>query len=88
MDENEQKVYMVKVVEIDCGILMVHAEVFSTKEKAKAFFDRRVADYKFIFSMEKYGVIEVETDDLFSWTDEPGFCDTTVEVTIDECEVK
>lgn len=88
MDENEQKVYMVKVVEMDGGIPMVHVEVFSTKEKAKAFFDRRVSDYKFIFNMEKYGSIEDETDDLFSWTAEIGFCDNTVEITIDECEVK
>lgn len=88
MDENEQKVYMVKVVEMDGGIPMVHVEVFSTKEKARAFFDRRVVDYKFIFNMEKYGSIEDETDDWFSWTAEPGFCDNTVEITINECEVK
>ena len=85
---NGAKVYVVKVIEMDGGIPMVHVEVFSTKESAKAFFDTRVVDYKMIFNMEKYGSIEDETDDLFSWTAEIGFCDNTVEITIDECEVK
>ena len=88
MDESKQKVYVVKVIEMDGGIPMVHVEVFLTKESAKAFFDTRVVDYKMIFNMEKYGSIEDETDDLFSWTAEIGFCDDTVEITIDECEVK
>lgn len=38
--------------------------------------------------MENYGVIEDETNNLFSWTAEIGFYDDALEITIDECEVK
>lgn len=88
MNENKQRVYVVKTIEINDGIPTVHVEVFSTKESAKAYFDTKVEWYKNANDMENYGVIEDETNDLFSWTAEIGFCDNAVEITIGECEVK
>lgn len=88
MNENEQKVYVVKVIEMNDGLPTVHVEVFSTKEKAEAFFNAKVALYKEFNDMENYGVIEDETNNLFSWTAEIGFYDDALEITIDECEVK
>lgn len=88
MDESKQKVYVVKVVEMNDGIPTVHVDIFSTKERAEAFFNAKVAWYKNATDMEKYGSIEDETNDLFSWTAEIGFCDDALDITIDECEVK
>lgn len=89
MNESKQRVYVVKVVEMNDGIPTVHVEVFSTKERAKAFFNAKVAWYKYENDMENYGSIEDDTDDLFSWTAENGFYyDNAVDVTIVECEVK
>lgn len=88
MNKNEQKVYVAKVIEMNDGLLTVHVEVFSTKEKAEAFFNAKVALYKELNDMENYGVIEDETNNLFSWTAEIGFYDDALDITIDECEVK
>lgn len=88
MNENEQKVYVAKVIEMNDGIPTVHVEVFSTREKAEAFFNAKVALYKELNDMENYGVIEDETNNLFFWTAEIGFYDDALEITIDECEVK
>lgn len=88
MNENKQRVYVVKVIEMNDGIPTVHVEVFSTREKAEAFFNAKVAWYKYANDMKNYGIIEDETNDLFSWTAEIGFYDDALEITIDECEVK
>lgn len=88
MNENEQRVYVVKVIEMNDGIPTVHVEVFSTREKAEAFFNAKVAWYKYANDMENYGVIEDETDDSFSWTAEIGFNDDALDITINELEVK
>lgn len=88
MDESKQKVYVVKVIEMNDGIPTVHIEVFSTRKNAKSYFDTKVEWYKYANDMENYGIIEDETDDLFSWTAEIGFCDDALDITIDECEVK
>lgn len=88
MNENKQRVYAVKVIEMNDGMPTVHVEVFSTKESAKSDFDTKVEWYKNANDMENYGVIEDETNDLFSWTAEIGFYEDALEITIDECEVK
>ena len=88
MNENKQRVYVAKVIEMNDGIPTVHVEVFSTRERAEAFFNEKVAWYKYANDMENYGVIENETDDSFSWTAEIGFNDDALDITINELEVK
>lgn len=85
---NGAKVYAVQTIETNDTIPTVKVEVFSTREKAKEYFDEQVQWYKDQNDMDNYGVIEDETDDLFSWTAEIGFYDDALEITINELEVK
>lgn len=82
------KVYAVKTIETDDCVITVKVEVFSTREKAKEYFDEQVQLYKDILDTDNYGEIEDETDELFSWTAEIGFSDDALDITIKELEVK
>lgn len=64
------------------------SKCFRREKKRKHFFNAKVAWYKYANDMKNYGIIEDETNDLFSWTAEIGFYDDALEITIDECEVK
>ena len=86
--ETTMKVYAVQTIETDAYIPTVKVEVFSTREKAKEYFGEQVQLYKDILDTDNYGVIEDETDDLFSWTAEIGFNEDALEITINELEVK
>lgn len=85
---SSEKVYTVQTIETNDTIPTVKVEVFSTREKAKEYFDEQVQWYKDQNDMENYGVIEDETDDSFSWTAEIGFNEDALEITINELEVK
>lgn len=82
------KVYAVHTLETDAYIPTVKVDVFSTREKAKEYFDERVQWYKDILDTDNNGVTEFDDDCWFSWTDEIGFNENTVDITIRECEVK
>ena len=82
------KVYAVQTLETDAYIPTIKVEIFSTREKAKEYFDEQVQRYKNILDTDNYGVIEFDDDGSFSWTDEIGFNENTVDITIKELEVK
>ena len=82
------KVYAVQTIDTDDCVTTVKTEVFSTREKAKEYFDEQVQLYKDMLDTDNYGEIEDETDDSFSWTAEIGFSDDALEIDIKELEVK
>lgn len=85
---NGAKVYTVQTIETDAYVPIMKVEVFSTREKAKEYFDKQVQWYKDRLDTDNYGVVEDETDDSFSWTDEIGFNENALEIIINELEVK
>lgn len=82
--EQRNEVYIVSILETEDGIPFSDIYAFGTMEKAKAFFNGEVEQYKSEYETDKYGAIEDETETLFSWTKEIGFACDALEITINK----
>lgn len=74
-------IYAVVITETD-GTSSTTINAFTTKEKAKTFFESQKKMYIDDCGCGNSGVIEDNNDRYFYWTAEDGFNDDTVEIEI------